>query len=155
MRLPVLRTPLAAALALGAVLILSPSSAGAAGPEDPAGAAGGAGAAAQPVPPAPPHGRILLTVGGRDRDGAWLRWVELVCPGESREHPRARDACRELAPVRGEIRRLERADRPCTREYDPVTATANGHWGDRPIAWHETFGNACELRARTGSAFAF
>jgi hypothetical protein len=40
-------------------------------------------------------------------------------------------------------------------QYDPVTASATGIWGDRFIRFQRTFGNACTLRAETGPVFAF
>ncbi|WP_313896354.1 SSI family serine proteinase inhibitor, partial [Streptomyces sp. YIM 98790] len=116
-------------------------------------------------------GRMLLTVSGRGKDLSWIRWVELSCPPRQADaaragtrraapqprggHPDPAQACADLDGAGGELRRMSRGDEPCTREYDPVTASATGSWYGRPVAWHETFGNSCEMRSRTGAVFAF
>jgi len=57
--------------------------------------------------------------------------------------------------VGGDFDRLPGNPRPCTKEYDPVTATMNGLWRNRPIGWQKTYSNACMLDARTGPIFRF
>jgi hypothetical protein len=43
----------------------------------------------------------------------------------------------------------------CTKQHDPVTATADGTWHGRTVHWRKTYGNACMLDAETGSVFRF
>ncbi|MFE7957582.1 SSI family serine proteinase inhibitor [Streptomyces sp. NPDC057413] len=70
-------------------------------------------------------------------------------------HPRAAEACAQLATVDGGIGALPaRKDAICTLVYAPVTAEAHGRWHGRPVTYRETFANRCEMRARTGAVFA-
>ncbi|SFC12856.1 SSI family serine proteinase inhibitor [Streptomyces aidingensis] len=125
-----------------------------------------AAAGEQQQPDGGTGGRMLLTLSGRGKALSWIRWVELDCPprgaaaqrsgsGAPAVHPDPARACADLDGAGGELRRMPRGDQPCTREYDPVTASATGSWHGRPVAWHETFGNTCEMHSRTGAVFAF
>ncbi|MFD6321846.1 SSI family serine proteinase inhibitor [Streptomyces sp. NPDC058442] len=69
-------------------------------------------------------------------------------------HPRAADACAELAAADGRISDIPAQDTICTMIYAPVTAHAHGQWRGQPVEYTETFPNACAMRARTGSVFA-
>ncbi|SDC43737.1 SSI family serine proteinase inhibitor [Streptomyces prasinopilosus] len=69
-------------------------------------------------------------------------------------HPRAADACAELAAADGRITGIPARDTHCPMVYAPVTAHAYGEWRGRPVEYTETFPNRCALEARTGSVFA-
>ncbi|MGY3204925.1 SSI family serine proteinase inhibitor [Streptomyces sp. TE5632] len=69
-------------------------------------------------------------------------------------HPRAADACAELAAANGRISEIPARDTICTMVHAPVTAHARGQWRGQPVEYTETFPNACVMRARTGSVFA-
>ncbi|MEU2659678.1 SSI family serine proteinase inhibitor [Streptomyces sp. NPDC007325] len=105
---------------------------------------------------------LVLTVGeGADPAvGTVVRAVTLTClPFPAGSHPAPEAACAELASVGGDFTSLTglRDGRPCTREWNPVTLTGEGVWQGRRVAWSATYGNPCELRARTagGAVFAF
>ncbi|MFF8837308.1 subtilase-type protease inhibitor [Streptomyces sp. NPDC015130] len=105
---------------------------------------------------------LVLTVGeGSDpSSGTVLRAVTLTCaPTASGTHPAPEEACTELAAAEGDFTSLTdlREGRPCTREWNPVSITGDGVWQGRRVAWSATYGNPCELRARTagGAVFGF
>ncbi|MGW7417202.1 subtilase-type protease inhibitor [Streptomyces sp. NPDC054863] len=103
--------------------------------------------------PAPQRG-LLLTVAGTD--GTWIRGVGLRCsPRPGGAHPEAQAACSALTWARGDFDALRGDPHPCTKEYDPVTATADGTWRGRTVHWEKTFSNACLLDAETGPVFRF
>ncbi|MFF8607764.1 subtilase-type protease inhibitor [Streptomyces sp. NPDC015346] len=112
--------------------------------------------AAQPASLYPPSA-IVLTVGqGESAATATVqRAVTLECaplPGGS--HPSPAEACAELAAADGDLARLAAlpADRPCTREWDPVTVTGDGVWEGRRISWSATYGNPCEMRSKVAES---
>ncbi|MFJ8106373.1 SSI family serine proteinase inhibitor [Streptomyces sp. NPDC096132] len=85
----------------------------------------------------------------RDTHGTLL----LCAPPEG--HRRAAEACDQLATANGDLRAFPAAkDTICTLVYAPVTVRASGRWNGRPVEYAETFGNACEMKARTGAVFA-
>ncbi|MEU0405195.1 SSI family serine proteinase inhibitor [Streptomyces sp. NPDC006197] len=105
---------------------------------------------------------LVLTVseGAHPATDTVVRAVTLTCaPVPSGSHPAPEAACGELASVDGDFTSLTglREGRPCTREWNPVTITGDGVWQGRRVTWSATYGNACELRARTadGTVFAF
>ncbi|WP_308368401.1 SSI family serine proteinase inhibitor [Streptomyces sp. ISL-36] len=119
---------------------------------------------AEPAKPASlyPPSAIVLTLGqGESAATASVRRaVTLDCaplPGGS--HPSPAAACAELAAAGGDLGLLTAipGNRPCTREWDPVTVTADGVWEGRRISWSATYGNACEMRSRVaeGAVFSF
>ncbi|KUF16944.1 subtilase-type protease inhibitor [Streptomyces silvensis] len=119
-------------------------------------AAAVAPAAAAPGTGAPERrGGLLLTVSGDAN--TWIRGLVLRCaPGPSGHHPHAARACAELDAAGGDFDSLPVArDQLCTKEYAPVTVTAEGEHRGRPVAWRKTYGNACELGASTGHVFRF
>ncbi|MEV4442908.1 SSI family serine proteinase inhibitor [Streptomyces sp. NPDC049577] len=99
------------------------------------------------------HGRLFLTVSGSQN--TWIRGVRLSCPEPRGHHPHAAEACERLRLAQGRPDALPMERRLCTREYDPVTATAEGDWNGRPVTWRKTFPNACALEAATGAVFRF
>ncbi|MFC5723449.1 SSI family serine proteinase inhibitor [Streptomyces gamaensis] len=111
--------------------------------------------------PAPPvaatggaeHGRLFLTVSGSQN--TWIRGIQLNCPGGEGHHPHRTEACERLADAHGELDQVRGEERMCTREYDPVTATAEGDWGGHHVSWRHTFPNGCALVAAMGPVFLF
>ncbi|MFF9896175.1 SSI family serine proteinase inhibitor [Streptomyces longispororuber] len=104
-------------------------------------------------PPAHERG-VLLTVSGAEN--TWIRGVRLSCvPEPSGPHPFAGRACAELDQARGDLDALPKENRACTKRFDPVTVSATGTHRGRPVTWHRTYGNACEMAASTGHVFRF
>ncbi|PWI08880.1 serine protease [Streptomyces sp. NWU339] len=89
---------------------------------------------------------------GEPRSGTTSGSMLLCDPPQG--HPRAADACAELAAANGRISDIPARDTICTMVHAPVTAHARGKWRGRPVEYTETFPNACVMRARTGSVFA-
>ncbi|MER5886514.1 SSI family serine proteinase inhibitor [Streptomyces sp. NPDC001941] len=103
--------------------------------------------------PPKPRG-LFLTVSGAEN--TWIRGVLLWCaPEPGGPHPDAAGACRALAAAGGVLDKLPQDPHPCTKQYEPVTASATGTYQGRPVAWHRTFPNACTLDAATGAVFRF
>ncbi|KOU42309.1 subtilase-type protease inhibitor [Streptomyces sp. NPDC060334] len=104
-----------------------------------------------------PSALVVSVTAGADADrGTVLRAVTLVCaPRPSGTHPDPVAACAEL---RANGRALDalaepRADAACTREWNPMTVTADGVWEGRRLSYTYTFGNPCGLRNSTGVLF--
>lgn len=108
--------------------------------------------AAEPAP-APKRG-LFLTLSG---DGnTWVRGVLLRCePEPSGHHPAAAEACAEIAEAAGDFEALRADPRVCTKEFEPVTATATGTFRGRDVSWHKTYPNACAMETQTGHVFRF
>lgn len=84
-----------------------------------------------------------------------LSTTQLNCEPAGGLHKNAETACRQLAPVEGDFRRLDAADVMCTMELNPTKATLRGKWRNKRIDFQQVFSNPCELRARTGKVFDF
>ncbi|MFD5327159.1 subtilase-type protease inhibitor [Streptomyces sp. NPDC127092] len=125
-------------------------------------------AEAAPAAPAGPAGlyapsALVLTIGqgARPATATVVRAVTLSCsPAPSGTHPAPEAACAELDAVEGDFGSLTVLTgdrRPCTREWNPVTVTGDGVWEGKRVRWSATYGNTCELQARTaeGAVFAF
>ncbi|MFJ5807183.1 subtilase-type protease inhibitor [Streptomyces sp. NPDC093093] len=104
-----------------------------------------------------PSALVVSVTAGADADqGTVLRAVTLVCaPRASGTHPDPVAACAEL---RANGRALDalaepRAGAACTREWNPMTVTADGVWEGRRLSYTYTFGNPCGLRNSTGVLF--
>ncbi|MFF5975584.1 subtilase-type protease inhibitor [Streptomyces sp. NPDC012769] len=102
---------------------------------------------------------LVLTVGAGESPATAtaLRAVTLTCaPTPGGTHPDPEAACAELAAADGDFDRLTvlPADRPCTREWDPVTVTGDGVWQGQRVSWEATYGNPCDFRARTAESAA-
>ena len=117
----------------------------------------------------------LLTVGAAPAQAAPQEslpgnWLYLtVTPGDSHSsdtpgtlllcdpplgHPHAAQACEELRAAGGDISRIPpRADVLCPLIYAPVTASAQGVWDGRRVAYTHTFANSCVMVAETGAVF--
>ncbi|OKK17426.1 alkaline protease [Streptomyces sp. CB00455] len=99
-----------------------------------------------------------VSAGDDSATGTVLRAVTLVCaPAPGGTHPNPAAACAEL---RANAARLDRVTAPgpgtaCTKEWNPMTVTADGVWQGRRLKYEYTFGNPCGLRATTGALFGF
>ncbi|MEU3524073.1 SSI family serine proteinase inhibitor [Streptomyces sp. NPDC038707] len=71
-----------------------------------------------------------------------------------RRHPRAAEACAELAAAGGDIGHIPAEDVFCPMIYAPVTTRALGRWNGRTVGFRETYSSACVMRARTRHVFA-
>ncbi|MFF4222557.1 SSI family serine proteinase inhibitor [Streptomyces abikoensis] len=99
-------------------------------------------------------GQLLLTVSGARN--TWIRGVRLVCPAAGGHHPRAAEACADLERAGGRPDQLPAVPgQVCTREDDPVVATADGAWHGATVSWRRTYPNPCLLEAATGAIFHF
>ncbi|MFJ8664406.1 subtilase-type protease inhibitor [Streptomyces sp. NPDC093600] len=112
--------------------------------------------AAQPASLYSPSALVLTVARGEAAGTATVeRAVTLHCapvPGGS--HPSPAAACEELAAANGDLDRLTAlpGDRPCTREWDPVTVTGDGVWQGKRVSWSATYSNTCEMRTRVAES---
>ncbi|MGW7223859.1 SSI family serine proteinase inhibitor [Streptomyces sp. NPDC054826] len=110
-------------------------------------------APAQAAPrPTGPDNWLYLTVGPGETPSATAQGTLLLCD-PPQGHRRAADACAELEAADGRIAGIPPKDVFCTMVHAPVTVQARGVWRGRPVAYTETFPNACVMAARTGSVF--
>jgi hypothetical protein len=84
-----------------------------------------------------------------DMKGTLLKCPPAKAPG----HSNAKDACKQLAAVDGDIAKIKRADVACPMIYKPVTAVAYGMWDGRRMVFAKNYPNACVMAASTGSVF--
>ncbi|MCJ1676746.1 subtilase-type protease inhibitor [Streptomyces sp. APSN-46.1] len=99
-----------------------------------------------------------ITAGEDTATGTVLRAVTLVCaPTPGGTHPSPAAACTELQANAGRLDALtERGSSvPCTKEWNPMTVTADGVWQGRRLNYSYTFGNPCGLRHTSGALFGF
>ncbi|MFI9394131.1 SSI family serine proteinase inhibitor [Streptomyces bauhiniae] len=96
---------------------------------------------------------LSLTVTRPGTTGGGSRAALLLCD-PPQGHPKAAEACAELAAADGDFSRLGDSGTLCPLIYAPVRARAHGRWNGRPIEYDRTYGNACELRAETADVFA-
>lgn len=116
----------------------------------------GASAPAAAVPP--PYGHIWLSVyAGEDVGGTLIDRVELWCNSDGGSHPDPDGACAAVDRADGDFDHLEGAPGPCTMEWMPVTAVAEGYWhgGVTDVAFQRTYGNRCALHRSTTPVFDF
>ncbi|MEU6214233.1 subtilase-type protease inhibitor [Streptomyces sp. NPDC047023] len=106
-----------------------------------------------------PSALVLSVSAGADADtGTVLRAVTLVCaPTPGGTHPNPGAACRELRAAGAQLDPLAApaADAVCTREWNPMTVTADGVWQGQRFGYAYTFANPCGLRNTTGALFDF
>ncbi|MFK4108450.1 SSI family serine proteinase inhibitor [Streptomyces sp. NPDC002176] len=96
---------------------------------------------------------LSLAVTRPGTTGGGTRAALLLCD-PPQGHPKAAEACAELATAEGDFSRLGDPDMLCPLIYAPVRARAQGLWHGKQIDYERTFGNACQLRAETGDVFA-
>ncbi|MFE7134174.1 subtilase-type protease inhibitor [Streptomyces sp. NPDC057638] len=142
-------------IAATAALVLSGAAAGTAMATPPTEPTGSATAAGLYAPSA-----LVLTVGkGTSAPTATVeRAVTLSCaPRAMGTHPAPRAACNELRTVNGHFAELATRlpQTLCTREYDPVTVTAEGVWRGERVTWNATYNNPCEMEATLGQSAVF
>ncbi|WP_078078719.1 subtilase-type protease inhibitor [Streptomyces niveus] len=173
---------IARAAACGAVLALSSLAfAGTAGAALPAGGSptGGTGASETatgepaiggvPASTDTPTGRggglyapsaLVLTVtdGADHKTGTVQRAVTLSCaPTPSGSHPDAVTACAELKKNGAKFDAITTSatNRVCTKEWEPVTVTADGVWEGQHVNYAHTFSNSCAMDGGRGAVFTF
>ncbi|MFE2283413.1 subtilase-type protease inhibitor [Streptomyces sp. NPDC059443] len=119
------------------------------------GAAGAAPSGAE-VLYAPSALVLTVTDGASATSGTVLRAVTLTCaPRPGGTHPAPAAACAELRANGPQLDALAepRPDASCTREWAPVTVTADGVWQGRHLSYSYTYANSCGLRNSTGLLF--
>ncbi|MFD6967313.1 SSI family serine proteinase inhibitor [Streptomyces sp. NPDC059979] len=106
-----------------------------------------------------PSALVLGVTAGADAEtGTVVRAVTLVCaPTPGGTHPDPVAACGELLANGSQLDPLAApaADSVCTREWNPMTVTADGVWEGRRLNYSYTFANPCGLRNTTGVLFDF
>ncbi|MFD4243414.1 SSI family serine proteinase inhibitor [Streptomyces sp. NPDC058525] len=99
-----------------------------------------------------------VTAGDDTATGTVLRVVTLVCaPTPGGTHPDPAAACAELrsnAPALDALAAPEPGT-ACTREWNPMTVTADGVWQGRRLNYEYTFANPCGMRNTSGTLFDF
>ncbi|MCY0928125.1 subtilase-type protease inhibitor [Streptomyces sp. H27-H1] len=104
-----------------------------------------------------PSALVLSVTDGDDpTSGTVLRAVTLVCaPRPGGTHPDPAAACAELQAHAPDLDALAepRPDAACTREWSPVTVTAEGVWQGSRMSYSYTYANPCALWHSTGTAF--
>ena len=118
-------------------------------------------ASAEPAQPRSLASALVLTVGyGSDAASADVqRAVTLSCrPAPTGTHPACAQACAELRAVNGTFTDLRVATEPgrvCTKEWRPITLTAEGVWDGRRLTYEHTFANGCFKNAAPTRVFEF
>ncbi|MGW1140581.1 subtilase-type protease inhibitor [Streptomyces zhihengii] len=121
---------------------------------------GSAGAAPQEARSLYAPSALVLTVTAGDDalSGTILRAVTLGCaPSASGTHPAPRAACAELRAEQGrfDAGTTTAPGVSCTRQWDPVTVTADGVFDGKRVSYTHVFGNTCLQGASTGVVFDF
>jgi hypothetical protein len=85
------------------------------------------------------------------------RSVMLRCDPPGGTHPKAADACADVAKSQGDLKQLPASTNPraCFMIYAPVTVSAQGNWRGQPVQFTAQFPNTCVMRDKTGSIFDF
>jgi hypothetical protein len=83
--------------------------------------------------------------------------VTLRCDPPGGTHPKAAQACADVAKSHGDLAQLPAGANPraCFMIYAPVTATAQGAWHGEAVRFTTKFPNTCVMRDKTGSIFDF
>ncbi|MFJ9800856.1 subtilase-type protease inhibitor [Streptomyces wuyuanensis] len=107
-----------------------------------------------------PSALVLTTAHGEGSATSPERAVTLTCaPGTTGTHPSSDAACAALSQVKGEFGSLSEISRGqprfCTREYNPVTVTAQGVWQGTRVSYEHTFANECVKNAEGAAVFEF
>ncbi|MGW0658594.1 SSI family serine proteinase inhibitor [Streptodolium elevatio] len=116
----------------------------------------GASAPAAAIPP--PYGHIVLSVyAGEGANGLLIDQVELWCNSNGGSHPDPDGACAAVDQADGDFGLLKGDPGPCTMDWRPVTAVAEGYWhgGVTDVAFERTYGNRCALHRGTTPVFDF
>ncbi|MEU7554190.1 subtilase-type protease inhibitor [Streptomyces sp. NPDC044571] len=106
-----------------------------------------------------PSALVLGVANGEDAStGTVLRAVTLVCaPKPGGTHPSPKAACAELRANASELDALAapQGNVDCTKEWNPMTVTADGVWQGHRINYAYTYGNPCGMRHADSALFRF
>lgn len=85
------------------------------------------------------------------------RTVTLLCDPPGGTHPKAAEACADLARSNGDftLRSTGRKPRACFMIYSPVRVSAKGRWRGEDVKFTASFPNTCVMHGQTGAIFAF
>lgn len=161
-----LARPRAQLLSLGSPAPAAPSTAG-----SPAGSSAAPTSPSALTPNAAP-GRAQAPGGENGRDhrnaptrlilkttmgSAAPRTVTLLCDPPGGAHPKAAQACADLARSRGDfsLPSSGRKPRACFMIYSPVTVSAEGRWRGEDVRFTAHYPNTCVMRGQTGAVFDF
>jgi hypothetical protein len=104
--------------------------------------------------PVPQSSRLVLrTSAGNGPEHT----VTLQCDPTGGTHPKAAEACADVAKAGGQLAQMPAGANPraCFMIYAPVTVTARGEWQGQAVRFTEKFPNTCVMRDKTGSVFDF
>ncbi|MEV0403775.1 SSI family serine proteinase inhibitor [Actinoallomurus sp. NPDC050550] len=95
----------------------------------------------------------LTTVVG----SATPKTVTLQCDPVGGTHPKAEQACADVAKTHGDFKLAsdEKNPRACFMIYSPVTTSAEGQLRGEAVKYTARFPNTCMMRTQTGSIFDF
>ncbi|WP_405620984.1 subtilase-type protease inhibitor [Streptomyces sp. NBC_01511] len=106
-----------------------------------------------------PSALVLTVTDGADhKTGTVQRAVTLSCaPSPSGSHPDAVAACSELKRNGAKFDAITTSatNRVCTKEWEPVTVTADGVWEGQRVNYAHTFSNSCAMDGGRGAVFTF
>jgi hypothetical protein len=96
---------------------------------------------------------VLHTVAGTSPQHT----VVLQCDPTGGTHPKAAEACADVAKAGGNLAQMPAgaAPRACFMIYAPVTVTAQGKWQGQPVRFTKKYPNTCVMHDKTGSVFDF
>jgi hypothetical protein len=83
--------------------------------------------------------------------------VMLSCDPPGGSHPKAAQACEDVAKSNGDLQQLPANANPraCFMIYAPVTVSAQGDWHGQPMRFRAQYPNTCVMRDKTGAIFDF
>ncbi|MEU5832731.1 subtilase-type protease inhibitor [Streptomyces diacarni] len=104
-----------------------------------------------------PSALVLTVTDGDSAAAAAKRAVTLNCtPAPSGTHPAADTACAQLRAADGNFTALASEEgRLCTREWQPVTVTAQGVWQGERVDFARTWANPCVKGVEGAAVFSF
>lgn len=121
-----------------------------------------AGMAAAPAEAAPGGGRGLsggtalrLSLTFPTGGASGTRTVTLRCDPSGGNHPKAAQACADLAARDGAFDHEPAKNQVCPMIFRPVVAEAVGRWRGKAVRFRKQYGNDCVMGSRTGRVFAF
>jgi len=96
---------------------------------------------------------VLHTVAGTSPQHT----VVLQCDPTGGTHPKAAEACADVAKAGGDLAQMPANAKPqaCFMIYAPVTVTAQGKWQGQPVRFTKKYPNTCVMHDKTGSVFDF
>jgi Subtilisin inhibitor-like len=88
------------------------------------------------------------------KDGEVVASATLTCSPHGGTHPRAAEACPQLADASGFVEEIPEEPGVCTKEFRPVVLEASGTWDGEPRKFSREFSNRCVgVRATGGVLF--